>query len=137
MVLQLGGDPGWSKMRVYGRSLARTAGLNSEWMSVSYEFLCYQVKVSATGRSLVQRSPTDCSPRWAVARQENTIQILKLCRTAMYVCRVDVNTASKQKSHSLVLVLERLSITNTTTLDVSEMFPSPVTPGCPSNKKVK
>jgi hypothetical protein len=29
-------------------------------MSVSCECLCRQVEVSATGRSLVQRSPTDC-----------------------------------------------------------------------------
>jgi hypothetical protein len=29
-------------------------------MFVSCECLCYQVEVSATGRSLVQRSPTDC-----------------------------------------------------------------------------
>jgi hypothetical protein len=30
------------------------------WMFLSCECLCCQVKVSATGRSLVQRSPTDC-----------------------------------------------------------------------------
>jgi hypothetical protein len=30
------------------------------WMFVSCECLCCQVEVSATGRSLVQRSPTDC-----------------------------------------------------------------------------
>jgi hypothetical protein len=30
------------------------------WMSVSCECLCSQVEVSATGWSLVQRSPTDC-----------------------------------------------------------------------------
>jgi hypothetical protein len=30
------------------------------WMFVSSECLCCQVEVSATGRSLVQRSPTDC-----------------------------------------------------------------------------
>jgi hypothetical protein len=29
-------------------------------MFVSCECLCYQVEVSAMGRSLVQRSPTDC-----------------------------------------------------------------------------
>jgi hypothetical protein len=29
-------------------------------MFVSCECLCCQVEVSATGRSLVQRSPTDC-----------------------------------------------------------------------------
>ena len=30
-------------------------------MSVSSSLVCYQVDVSATGRSLVQRSPTKCS----------------------------------------------------------------------------
>jgi hypothetical protein len=30
------------------------------WMFVSCECLCCQVEVSATGRSLVQRSHTDC-----------------------------------------------------------------------------
>jgi hypothetical protein len=30
------------------------------WMFVSCECLCCQVHVSATGRSLVQRSPTEC-----------------------------------------------------------------------------
>jgi hypothetical protein len=30
------------------------------WMFVSCECLCCQVEISATGRSLVQRSPTDC-----------------------------------------------------------------------------
>jgi hypothetical protein len=30
------------------------------WMFVSCERLCCQVEVSATGRFLVQRSPTDC-----------------------------------------------------------------------------
>jgi hypothetical protein len=30
------------------------------WMFVSCECLCCHVEVSATGRSLVQRSPTDC-----------------------------------------------------------------------------
>ena len=51
------------KARVYGRSLAGIAGSNPAVcmdvclvMSVVY---C-QVEVSATGRSLVQRSPTGC-----------------------------------------------------------------------------
>jgi hypothetical protein len=30
------------------------------WMFVSCECLCCQVEVSATGRSLVRRNPTDC-----------------------------------------------------------------------------
>jgi hypothetical protein len=30
------------------------------WIFVSCECLCCQVEVSATGRSLIKRSPTDC-----------------------------------------------------------------------------
>jgi hypothetical protein len=48
---------------VYGRSLAGIAGSNPAGgkMSVSCEyFVCCQVEVSATGRSLVQWSPTEC-----------------------------------------------------------------------------
>ena len=30
------------------------------WMSLSFYFMCCQVEVSATGRSLVQRSPSEC-----------------------------------------------------------------------------
>jgi hypothetical protein len=54
----------WSKARVCGRWLDVIAGSNPAggmeiclWGSV----LCCQVEVSATGRSLVQRSPTVCS----------------------------------------------------------------------------
>jgi hypothetical protein len=36
------------------------------WMSASFKCLCCPVEVSATGRSLVQRSPTECGPRWAI-----------------------------------------------------------------------
>ena len=51
-----------SKARVYGRSLAGIAGLNptKSCMSVSFECVCCQVEGAAMGRSLVQRSPTDC-----------------------------------------------------------------------------
>jgi hypothetical protein len=74
------------KARVYGHSLAGIEGSNpaGAWMSVSLVSIVYcQVEVSATDRSLVQRSPTDCGvsmcvisepralggsgPRWAVA----------------------------------------------------------------------
>jgi hypothetical protein len=51
------------KARVYGRSLAKNCGFESLWghgclSLVSAVF--FHVEVSATGRSLVQRSPTDC-----------------------------------------------------------------------------
>ena len=51
-----------SKARVCGRSLAGIAGWNpAGGMDVSLVcVVCYQVQVSATGRSFVQRSPTDC-----------------------------------------------------------------------------
>jgi len=50
-----------SKAWVCGRSLAGIVGSNpaGAWMSVLSVVRC-QVEVSATGRSLVQRSPTDC-----------------------------------------------------------------------------
>jgi hypothetical protein len=49
--------------RVYDGSIAGVSGFESRWR---YGYLslvsvvCCQVEVSATGRSLVQRSPTDC-----------------------------------------------------------------------------
>ena len=46
-----------SKARVYDRSLAGIAGSNGCLSVVSV--VCCQVEVSATGSSLVQRSPTD------------------------------------------------------------------------------
>jgi hypothetical protein len=74
-----------SEARICGRSLAGFAGSNpAGGMDVSLVgVVCCQVEVFATGRSLVQRSPTDCDvslcviykaqerggpgPRWAVA----------------------------------------------------------------------
>jgi hypothetical protein len=46
----------------YGSSLAGTADSNpTGGMDVSLvSIVCYQVEVSATGRSLVQRRPTEC-----------------------------------------------------------------------------
>ena len=51
------------KGRVCGRSLAGPAGSNhAEDMDVSLvSVVCCQAEVSATGWSLVQRSPTDCA----------------------------------------------------------------------------
>ena len=52
-----------SKARVCGRSLARIEGSNpAGGMDVCslVSVVCYQVEVSASGRSPVQRSPTDC-----------------------------------------------------------------------------
>ena len=52
-----------SKVWVCGRSLARTAGSNftggRKYLSLVSVVWC-QVQMSATGRSLVQRSPTAC-----------------------------------------------------------------------------
>ena len=50
-----------SKAWVYCRSLAGIVGSNPSgaWMAV-LSVVCCQVEVSATGWSLVQRSPTDC-----------------------------------------------------------------------------
>jgi hypothetical protein len=50
----------WSKAYVCGRALAGIVGSNLTGdMDVCLLFLCCQVQVSVTGRSLVQRSPTD------------------------------------------------------------------------------
>jgi hypothetical protein len=52
-----------SKARVCGRSIAGIAGSNPPRGHGCLSFVnavCCQVEVSATGRSLVQRSPTDC-----------------------------------------------------------------------------
>ena len=50
-----------SKAWVCGRSLAGIAGSNpaGAWISVCC-VVCCRAEVSATGRSLVQRSPTEC-----------------------------------------------------------------------------
>ena len=75
-----------SKKSVYGPSLAGIAGSNSAWnmhVCLLLNVVCYHAEVSATSRSLVQSSPTDCgvslcviskpsrlggpAPRWAVA----------------------------------------------------------------------
>jgi hypothetical protein len=52
-----------SKVRVYGCLLAGIAGLNPagghRWLSL-VSVVCCQVQVSATDRSLVQRSPAKC-----------------------------------------------------------------------------
>jgi hypothetical protein len=47
----------WSKAWVSGRSLARIAGSNLAAAMISP--LCFRIEVSETGRSLVQRSPTE------------------------------------------------------------------------------
>jgi hypothetical protein len=51
-----------SKAQVCGRALAGIVGSNTtEGMDVCLvQCLCCQVEVSATGRSLLERSPTDC-----------------------------------------------------------------------------
>ena len=51
----------WSEALVSGSSLVGTAGSNPlrAWMSV-VSVLYYQVEVSASGRSLDQRSRTEC-----------------------------------------------------------------------------
>jgi len=53
----------WSKACVCGRSLAGVAGSNPAGGLVVCHLLsvlCCQVEVSVTGRSLVQRNPTEC-----------------------------------------------------------------------------
>jgi hypothetical protein len=53
-----------SKARVCGRSLAGIAGFESRRRNGClslWSVVCWQVEIFATGRSLVQRSSTDCS----------------------------------------------------------------------------
>jgi hypothetical protein len=51
-----------SKAKICASSLAWISGSNPAGRTdvCLFRVLCYQVEVSATGRSLVQRSPTDC-----------------------------------------------------------------------------
>ena len=49
-----------SKAWVCGRSLAVNVGSNPAGGMSLASVLCCRVEVSATGRSLIQRSPTDC-----------------------------------------------------------------------------
>jgi hypothetical protein len=82
-------------------------------MFVSYECLCCQAEVSATGRSLVQRSPTDCGvcvSVWSSANKQPR-HLLSVGRrgkdyeTQRYMCIK--MTFVPHKEHS-VLPLERL-----------------------------
>jgi hypothetical protein len=56
---------------VFGRSSAEIVGSNpiGAWMFVCCECLCYQLEVSATSWSLVQRSPTDCGASLCVIKK--------------------------------------------------------------------
>jgi hypothetical protein len=60
-----------SKMRVCSHSLAGTSGSKSRrghGCSSVVSVVCGQVEVSATGRSLVRRSPTDCGVSLSVIK---------------------------------------------------------------------
>jgi hypothetical protein len=61
-----------SKAWVCGRSLAGSVGSNSTGANgclFVVNVVCCQVQVSATGRSLVQRSPTDCDASLCVIQK--------------------------------------------------------------------
>ena len=56
-----------ARSKACGRPLARVAGANpAGGMDVSV--VCCQVEVCASGRSLVQRSPTECGVSLSVIR---------------------------------------------------------------------
>jgi len=59
-----------SKALVCGRSLAGIVGSNPVG-DMDVNVVCCQVEVSATGWSLVQRSPTDCGVSLCVMRHKN------------------------------------------------------------------
>jgi hypothetical protein len=79
-----------SKAWVCGRSLGGIAGANTFGVVfVPCEFVLCQVEVTATGRSLVQRSPTECDREASIIRRpwptrcccimgENSNQYLKV-----------------------------------------------------------
>jgi hypothetical protein len=57
--------PRWSRGLRLKSAASRLLGLRvrippGAWMSIFCEFVCFQVDVSATNRSLVQRSPLGC-----------------------------------------------------------------------------
>jgi len=63
-----------SKACVCGRSIAGTAGLNSAGgMDVCLvNVVCCQAEISVTGRSLVQRSSTECVVSLSVSKKCNS-----------------------------------------------------------------
>jgi len=71
-----------SKAWVYGHSLDGIAGSNTAgghgFLSV-VSVVCCQVEVSATGRSLVQRSPTDCAASLAEIVGSNPTEGMDVC----------------------------------------------------------
>ena len=61
-----------SKVWVCGRSLARTAGSNfTGCVNISLVSVWCQVQVSATGRSLVQRSPTEAGVYGVISKHRH------------------------------------------------------------------
>jgi len=62
---------------VCDRSLARNAGSNPTGVWSVVNIVCCQAEVSATGRSLVQRSPTQCG----VSEYDRGTQQIRLNRT--------------------------------------------------------
>ena len=80
----------WPRGLRCGSTAARFLGLwvripPGAWMSV-LSVVCCQVEVSATGRSLVQKSPTECDASLCVAAASQKKKMLCLCiLIVMYV----------------------------------------------------
>jgi hypothetical protein len=68
------------KAWVYGRWLPGITGLNSAG-GMDVNVVCCQAAVSATGRSLVQRSPTECDVSLSVGKcNSNPLHLQRVCR---------------------------------------------------------
>ena len=77
-----------SKVWVYGRSLAGTAvsnPLRAHGRLPVVSVVCYQVEVSASGRSLVRRSPTECG----VSECDREASIMRRARPTRGCCAME------------------------------------------------
>jgi hypothetical protein len=73
-----------SKASAFGRSLDGIVGSNSACMSLA-NVVCCQVEVSASGRSLVQRSPTE----WGVSECDREASAKRRPRPTRAVAPLD------------------------------------------------
>jgi hypothetical protein len=122
-----------SKARVCGLSFAGVEGSNpARGMDVSLSVVsvvCFQVEVSSTGQSIVQRSPTDCGmslsviqklqerggpgPRWALEPRKITMNMHGLMQdNSIYVIQAEegfdvTGLACQVCMQGLIAIIER------------------------------
>jgi hypothetical protein len=74
-----------SKVCDYGRSVAGIVASNpAGGIDVFVSVMCRQVEVSVTGRSLVQRSPTECD-RGTSQRRPRPTRVVEPCEKKNYI----------------------------------------------------